>query len=685
MRWLTDFLFDRKYRLIHAVTIITAVLVHGLMHYLTYIPDVREVIGNLPYFRLHILHEAEFLLIIVYAALTLRWKAGAAVTIFTALTSIPFILAPFIFGRDPRVDELRDNSIQVAFIIGMAALMILFIETAQRDRERVTAHARRLTSLAAVSRASAGSPETKEAVGHAVAVVQQTLPESAVLAYVFSPHSPDTLVSAGYAGVSESQAEKVRSLRLDAAGARLLRSEQSGTPAELPLPLVPLREVLPSAAKRIVSMPMNAQDEFVGLMTIALPQAKPPKTDLDFLRSAAGQLALVVRNTQLYEDEQRAHRQVVQQERLTALGQMASGIAHDINNALAPVLGFSDLMMSHPGELQDQEMTARYLKSINTNAKDIAQMVKRLRGFYVHGETDDDFDAVEMASLIEKAITTTEPRWKGQALAAGIEITVARHIEKTPPVNGDPSELREILVNFILNAADAMEKSGTITLSLRPEGSWAVLEVSDTGKGMSKETQEHCFEPFYSTKDGRGRGLGLAVTYGIIKRHRGKIEVSSAPGHGATFTIRLPAYETKTQEAPAAASGPEMGKLSILVADDEEDIRHMLAKFMSLDGHTVVTAKDRQEALEAFKKASFDILVTDRAMPKMNGSDLAAQVKNLSPHTPVILLTGFGDIIKAEGGQVKNIDAVVSKPVTIATLRESLEKAMLGKRQAAVR
>ncbi len=585
MRWLTDFLFDRKYRLIHAVIVVTAVLVHGLMHYLTYIPDVRAVIGNLPYFRLHILHEAEFLLIIVYAALTLRWKAGAAVTIFTAMTSIPFILTPFIFGREPRLDELRDNSIQVAFIIGMAALMVLFIETAQRDRERVAAHARRLTSLAAVSRASAESPKTKEAVRHAVTVVQQTLPRSAVLAYVFGPQSPDILLSAGYAGISESQAESVRSLKMDAAAARLLRSEQSGTPAELPQPLTSLRQVLPSSAKRIVSIPMNAQDEFVGLIIVALPEGKPPKTDLDFLRSAAGQLALVVRNTQLYEDEQRAHRQVVQQERLTALGQMASGIAHDINNAIAPVLGFSDLMMSHPGELNDKEMTARYLKSINTNAKDIAQMVRRLRGFYLPTEHDDDFDAVEMASLIDEAITTTEPRWKDQAMAAGIEINVVRHLGKTPPVNGDPSELREILVNFILNAVDSMEKSGTITLSLRTESSWVVLEISDTGKGMSEETQQRCFEPFFSTKDGRGRGLGLAVTYGIIKRHRGKIDVSSTPGQGTTFTIQLPAYEKK-----------------------------------------------------------------------------------------------------AEGGQVKNIDAVVSKPVTMADLRKSLEKAMLGRsRSAAVK
>jgi len=601
LRWLPNFLFDRKYRLIHAVIVTTAVVVHGMLHYLTYIPDFRQVIGSLPYFRLHILHEAEFLLIIVYAALTLRWKGGAVVTIVTGLTSIPFILAPYIFGRDPRPDELRDNSIQVAFILGMATLMVLFIETAQRDRERVAAHARRLTSLAAVSRASAESPETKVAVGHAVAVIQQTLPKSAILAYLFSQQSPDRLTPAGIAGGSGTWERGAPSLKIDAAGVRTLRNEQSPPLEALPEPLADLRAAFPAGTKRIVTMPMNAHDEFIGLLIAGLPQGAPPRTDLDFLRSAAGQMALVVRNTQLYEDERRAHRQVVKQERLTALGQIASGIAHDINNALSPVLGFSDLMMSNPEDLQDQEMALRYLKSINTNAKDIAAMVRRLRGFYVNTESEDDFDAVEMKSLIDEAILTTQPRWKDQALAAGIEIQVTQAVEETPPAFGDPSELREVLVNLILNATDAMPKSGSITVSLRPEGSWVVLEVADTGKGMSEETRMRCFEPFFSTKEGRGRGLGLAVTYGIIKRHKGKIDVASAPDEGTTFTIRLPTYQRSAEENVMKSLGTSARPLSLLVVEDEEDIRFMLSQFISRDGHTAVTAKDGREGFDLFR------------------------------------------------------------------------------------
>ena len=187
MEGVRSFFLNPKHRRLHVTIVATALVVHGLLHYLTYIPAVQPVVGNLPYFRLHVLHEAEFLLIIVYAAITLRWKGAAGALAFTAFTSVPFILTPYIFGREPRPDELRDQAIQVGFILLMGGLMIYFIENASRERDQVSAHAKRLSALAEVSRTASASLDPHVAVGSTLPIVRNTLGGQAVLAYAYVP------------------------------------------------------------------------------------------------------------------------------------------------------------------------------------------------------------------------------------------------------------------------------------------------------------------------------------------------------------------------------------------------------------------------------------------------------------------------------------------------------------------
>jgi signal transduction histidine kinase len=234
-------------------------------------------------------------------------------------------------------------------------------------------------------------------------------------------------------------------------------------------------------------------------------------------------------------------KQIVQQERLRAFAEMAGGVVHDFNNALIAIIGYSDLILNEPDILTDRSMALSYLKTMNTAGRDAAQVVRRLRDFYRSRESEDIFGPVDLNELIQQSVSLTQPKWKTQALTAGRKIDLELDLEKVPPVNGNPSELREALTNLIFNAVDAMPAGGTVTLRSRPEDDSVLFEISDTGTGMSEDIRTRCLEPFFSTKGEKGTGLGLSMVFGIIKRHNGTLDIESAVDHGSTFRIRLPA------------------------------------------------------------------------------------------------------------------------------------------------
>ena len=390
--------------------------------------------------------------------------------------------------------------------------------------------------------------------------------------------------------------------------------------------------------------------------------------------------ALVESNRRLEEaltELKTTQRQVLQQERLRAVGQMASGIAHDFNNALMPILGYSELLLDQPKHLDDKEKVAHYLHTINTAAQDAASVVRRLREFYRIRQENETFLPVDLNRLVEEAITLTQPRWKDQALASGITIGTKTELQPVPRAAGNEPELREVLTNLIFNAADAMPQGGTLTVRTRPEADRIVLEVSDTGTGMTEEVRQRCLEPFFSTKGERGTGLGLAMVYGTLQRHQGTIDIQSEPGKGTSFLICLPVQteekaEGKRREAEALAH-----PLHILVVEDEPPVRQVVVEYLTGDGHTVEAAANGREGLEKFHAAAwFDVVVTDRGMPDMSGDQLAAAIKRVAPNKPVILLTGFGDLMEASGEKPSGVDFIASKPVTMSALRQALREAM---------
>jgi signal transduction histidine kinase/ActR/RegA family two-component response regulator len=405
---------------------------------------------------------------------------------------------------------------------------------------------------------------------------------------------------------------------------------------------------------------------------------------LGALKGAHSELTLT------HEQLKATQAQVMEQERLRALGQMASGIAHDFNNALAPVVGFSELLLLQPEQWSDEAYMHQYLGLINTAARDASQVVRQLREFYRKPEEQEMLLPLDLNGLVQQVKEITSPRWRDQAQAAGVTLSVVTDLTPVPPVAGDEAALREVLTNLMFNAVDAMPHGGTIQLRTRvmpgapaqDEGPWVAIEVVDGGTGMTEEVRARCLDPFFTTKGSRGTGMGLSMAHGIVSRHGGALEIDSAWGHGTTMRIRLPGCAS---QQPAVSTIPDEGessasptaterRLGVLVVDDEPSVRQVVSAYLASYGCVADTACDGVEALRLFRSAPYDVVITDRAMPDMNGDSLARAVKQLSPSTPVIMLTGFGDMLHALDERPADVDLVLSKPILHADLRAALNQ-----------
>lgn len=363
--------------------------------------------------------------------------------------------------------------------------------------------------------------------------------------------------------------------------------------------------------------------------------------------------------------------QLLRQERLLAFSEMAGGVVHDFNNSLMAVIGYSELLLSSPDLIHEPATVIDFLKIMNTSGRDAAHVVSRLRDFYRPREICDVFTPLDLNEQLERAIPLTQPKWKDQALSEGRSIVIEKDFEKVPFVSANESELRQVLTNLIFNAVDAMPSGGTITLRSRRSEGGAYFEVADSGIGMTEEVRSHCLEPFFSTKGERGTGLGLSTVFGIVKRHQATIELQSEPGRGTAFRIHLPA--ATPPEAVISALPTSDRPLQILVVDDEPVTRDVVTRFLKMDGHQVTTVQDAPDALLEFAHKDFDLLLTDQAMPCMNGLQLATAAKVMTDDSmPVILLTGFGPANLKKEGDLSEVDRVVAKPVPRAELQRAV-------------
>lgn len=378
---------------------------------------------------------------------------------------------------------------------------------------------------------------------------------------------------------------------------------------------------------------------------------------------------------------QQAQSQIVQQERLRAVGQMASGIAHDFNNSLAAILAFTDVLINYPERMDDRAQVLRDIKMIHVAASGAAETVRRLRQFYRPRDAGEVFSDIDVSQVVREAVGVTEPRWKSQTLAAGVDVRMDLHLDRVPMVLGNADGLRDAVANLVFNAVDALPKGGVITISTRRSGAQVAIEVQDNGEGMSEETRGHCFEPFFSTKGERGTGLGLAQVYGVATRHGGTVEVESVLEKGSTFRILIPVSVASGNVAPAPTRDP-VRSLRVLVIDDEALPREGMSRYLEVMGHNFTCVDSGVEGLLRIAAERFDLVLVDRAMPGMSGDAVAATISRLSPRPTVFMVTGFGDIMASLGEKPLGVDRVLAKPVSLRDLRDAIAGITLA--QAAV-
>lgn len=446
--------------------------------------------------------------------------------------------------------------------------------------------------------------------------------------------------------------------------------------------------------RSLVVSPLKIEERVFAVLIVARRMAQSfSNGKMKFLRQLSEHVGLAAHQAQLYEalkqaydDLQQTQHAVMQQERLRALGQMASGIGHDINNALSPIALHTESLLESEPNLSPR--TRESLQTIQRAMEGITQTVARMREFYRPRAAESAHLPVQLNTVALQVIDLTHARWDGMPRERGHVITVRTDLAAdVPAIPGIESEIREALVNLVLNGVDAMPSGGTLTLRTKmlpaphqgANAGYVEVSVADTGVGMNDEVRRRCMEPFFTTKGERGSGLGLASVYGVVRRHGAEIDIRSVQGRGTTISLIFPVPATPASPVatppPRTQAAPE--RLRLLLVDDDPLFLKSLGDLLEADGHMVTETSGGQQAIDAFRSAQqrrepYSAVVTDLGMPYVDGRRVAAAVKEASPTTPVILLTGWGQRLMSDDDFPPNIDRVLTKPPKLRELRQTL-------------
>lgn len=440
-----------------------------------------------------------------------------------------------------------------------------------------------------------------------------------------------------------------------------------------------------TSIKSGVVFPLKVRDQIFGVLNIESDEVNRfDEEDLKVLSSFASQLSISIENAQLFsnlkqtlQELKHAQDQMVQAEKLRAMGEMASGVAHDFNNVLAVILGNVQLLLHQLDRLSPEEIREG-LKVIERSSKDGAETVRRIQEF-TGMRKDKEFVFLSLNKIVEEVITITQPRWRDQVQKQGVQIELNTQLGEIPLIMGNPHELREVLTNIIFNAVDAMPKGGKLTIATQSQSEdWVEMRISDTGIGMTEEVKKRVFDPFFTTKGVTNSGLGMSVSFGIIKRHGGEILIESEPGKGTTFIIHLPkGYEGEEPVVKEVAPIKEVSRARILVIDDDESVRDILSRILETQGHQVIVACDGEEGIDQFKSEPFDLVFTDLGMPRLSGWEVGKAIKEIDPKVPIAMITGWGVELDREKMSESGINLIVSKPFNfdqvIQLVAEALE------------
>jgi PAS domain S-box-containing protein len=393
------------------------------------------------------------------------------------------------------------------------------------------------------------------------------------------------------------------------------------------------------------------------------------------IRDSKGSVNIIVILKDITE-KKRMEEQLLQAEKLRAVGEMASGVAHDFNNALAGILGNAQLLLH---SVKDEEWKES-LQTIEKVAKDSAQTVRRLQDF-TRRKIRQELYKLNVNSIVNDAIEITKPKWKDEAQVKGIQIEMVSHLEEIPSVAGTASELREVMTNLIFNAIEAMPEGGRIEIRTFKRDERICIQILDTGMGMKEEVRKKIFEPFFTTKPFSHTGLGLSMSYGIIKRMIGEIDVESEVGKGTTLTMSFP-ISLEAKEEVTSFPSPEVRSRKgarILVIDDEESVRSVLSRILTRVKYQVNVAESGEEGIRLFREKEYDMVLTDLGMPGMSGWDVCREVKKIRPRIPVGLITGWGNEVGEEKMKEVDLDFLISKPFDFNQILSTVAKTMESK------
>jgi PAS domain S-box-containing protein len=438
----------------------------------------------------------------------------------------------------------------------------------------------------------------------------------------------------------------------------------------------------------MVCAPLQIESKVFGVLVVARFQPEAfSSAECEFLRQLSEHVALAAHQAQLYaalqtayDDLRLSQQAIMQQERLKALGQMASGIAHDINNALSPVSLYTEAMLETESGLSPSGRGQ--LEIIQRAVEDVGQTIGKMREFYRLRETQLETEPVQLNELVAQVLELTKARWSDMAMQRGVVIKVeTAPAPELAPILGVPSEIREALVNLVFNAIDAMPEGGVLTVrttqASTETGGAVRVEVADSGVGMDAEARRRCLEPFFTTKGERGTGLGLAMVYGVAQRHGAELDIQSTPGAGTTVALTF-AEAPSEPAAPDSAPAVPRRRLRLLLVDDDPVLLKALSDALEGDGHVVTTANGGEAGIHAFGDGRsgepFDVVITDLGMPYVDGRRVAAAIKGQSSRTPILLLTGWGQGLLADEDIPPHIDQVLSKPPKLRELRAALAR-----------
>ncbi|MBS1258743.1 MAG: Sensor histidine kinase RcsC [Candidatus Scalindua arabica] len=365
---------------------------------------------------------------------------------------------------------------------------------------------------------------------------------------------------------------------------------------------------------------------------------------------------------------------LLQSEKLKSLGTITAGISHDFNNILAIISGNVQLLEE---SCKDDAGLTKALHTIKRAADDGAQISGRMLKFTKRDIDSSGFVPFDINELINQAIDFTIPRWKNEAQVKGINYHMdTEGMMSVPSILCNPAELREVFVNIINNALDAMPDDGRITFRTWSEDSTVFMNISDTGGGITEEVKKNIFDPFFSTKGVKGTGLGLSTAYGIISGHGGKIEVESEGGKGSIFTLQFPAAAEadRPEELPETEQEIKRDSLSVLVIDDEEDICNILDNFLSKKGHLVRTVGNGKEAIILAKAINYDLVLCDIAMPDVNGHEVVRALNKLEKRPKIGIITGWGEKLKPIDDEEFKVDFIIKKPFDLSELSKHINE-----------